>query len=93
MNEIKSLDNKIIVKPYSPNLGAVVTGINLSNPISSNDLICIKNMFNKFQVLFFQEQSEISPENHVALGKDFGPLHVHPAAPKMKGYPEIFEIQ
>ena len=92
MNEIKSLDNKIIVKPYSPNLGAVVTGINLSNPISSNDLICIKNMFNKFQVLFFQEQSEISPENHVALGKDFGPLHVHPAAPKMKGYPEVFEI-
>ena len=61
MNEIKSLDNKIIVKPHSPNLGAVVTGINLSHPLSSNDLICIKNMFNKFQVLFFQEQSEISP--------------------------------
>ena len=92
MNQIKNFDNKIIIKPHSPNLGGVVKGIDLSKPISSDNLIFIKKVFNKFQVLFFQEQSEISPENHIALGKCFGPLHVHPAAPKMKDYPEIFEI-
>ena len=36
--------------------------------------------------------SEISPENHIKLGRCFGDLHIHPAAPKMKNYPQIFEI-
>ena len=82
----------MIVKPYSPNLGAVVTGIDLSKPISDIELNFIKNAFHKFQVLFFKEQSEISPESQIILGKYFGELHIHPAAPKMKNYPEIFEI-
>ena len=42
--------------------------------------------------MFFQEQSEIPPQLQVNLGKSFGPLHVHPAAPTMDGHPEIFEI-
>lgn len=92
MNELKSIDNKIIVKPYSPNLGGVITGIDLSKPISNSELTFIKKAFNKFQVLFFQEQSEIPPQLQVNLGKSFGPLHVHPAAPTMDGHPEIFEI-
>ena len=33
MNQLKSIDNKIIVKPYSPNLGGVVTGIDLSKNV------------------------------------------------------------
>ena len=92
MNELKSIDNKIIVKPYSPNLGGVITGIDLSKPISNSELKFIKKAFNQFQVLFFQQQFEIPPEIQVRLGKSFGPLHEHPAAPTMKGYPEIFEI-
>ena len=42
--------------------------------------------------MFFQNQSEIPPNLQVKLGKSFGPLHVHPAAPTMEGHPEIFEI-
>ena len=82
----------MIAKPYSPNLGAVITGIDLSKPISDTELNFIKDTFHKFQVLFFQEQHEITPANQIALGKYFGALHIHPAAPKMKDYPEIFEI-
>ena len=48
MNELKSIDNKIIVKPYSPNLGGVITGIDLSKPISNSELTLIKKAFNKF---------------------------------------------
>jgi len=47
-------DNKIIVKPYSPNLGGVVTGIDLSKEISNSELDFIKDAFNQYQVLFFQ---------------------------------------
>ena len=92
MNEISALNNEITVKPYAPNIGGVVTGVDLSKDISDNELNFIKKAFYKFQVLFFQQQLEISPENHIKLGKSFGDLHIHPAAPKMKSFPEIFEI-
>ena len=82
----------MIVKPYSPNLGAVITGLDLSKSISEIEFKFIEDAFHRFQVLFFQEQVEISPQNQIKLGKYFGELHIHPAAPKMNNYPEIFEI-
>ena len=92
MNKLNVMNNFLNIKPYAPNLGAVITNIDLSIDISDAELKGIRDAFNKFQVLFFQNQSEISPENHIKLGKCFGDLHIHPAAPKMKNYPEIFEI-
>ena len=92
MKKIYDSKNDIIVKPFAPNLGAVITGIDLSNSISDTEIGIIKDAFHKFQVLFFQNQSEILPQNHIVLGQFFGDLHIHPAAPKMKNFPEIFEI-
>ena len=92
MKKIYDSKNDITVKPFAPNLGAIITGIDLSNSISDTEVRIIKDAFHKFQVLFFQNQSEILPQNHIVLGQYFGDLHIHPAAPKMKNYPEIFEI-
>ena len=92
MNEISALNNKITVNPYAPNIGGIITGVDLSKDISDYELNFIKEAFHKYQVLFFQQQLEISPVNHIKLGKCFGDLHIHPAAPKMKSFPEIFEI-
>ena len=92
LKEICNLSKEINVKPYAPNIGGVVTGVDLSKDISDYEQNFIKEAFHKYQVLFFQEQLEISPENHIKLGKCFGDLHIHPAAPKMKSFPEIFEI-
>ena len=92
MKIIDAFKNDIIVKPFAPNLGAIITGVDLSNSISDKEIGIIKDAFHKFQVLFFQNQSEILPQNHIALGQFFGDLHIHPAAPKMKNFPEIFEI-
>ncbi|MEE2774843.1 MAG: TauD/TfdA family dioxygenase [Pseudomonadota bacterium] len=82
----------MIVKPYCPNLGATVTGIDLSKDIDDQQLLQIKEAFLKYHVLFFQEQKEIKPELQIKLGQKFGKLHMHPAAPTMLDYPEIFEI-
>ena len=92
MNKLDLMNNSFNIKPFAPNLGAVITNVNLSNDINDADLKGIRDAFHKFQVLFFQNQSEISPENHIKLGRCFGDLHIHPAAPKMKNYPQIFEI-
>ena len=92
MNKLDVINNSLNIKPFAPNLGAVITNVDLSNDINDAELKGIRDAFHKFQVLFFQNQSEISPENHIKLGRCFGDLHIHPAAPKMKNYPQIFEI-
>ena len=80
------------IRPFSPNLGAYVSGIDLAKGISDEQFEQINKAFMKFQVLFFVNQNDIPPEIQINLGKAFGELHSHPAAPTMKGYPEIFEI-
>ena len=92
MNKLDIMNNCLNIKPFAPNLGAVITNVDLSNDINDAELKGIRDAFHKFQVLFFQNQSEILPENHIKLGRCFGDLHIHPAAPKMKNYPQIFEI-
>ena len=85
-------NSTIKIKPFCPNLGAVVTGIDLSEGITDNDFVTIKKAFLEYQVLFFQDQKEIAPKKQIEFGKMFGELHGHPAAPTMDGFPEIFEI-
>ncbi|MDP6219960.1 MAG: TauD/TfdA family dioxygenase, partial [Alphaproteobacteria bacterium] len=79
-------------RPFAPNLGAEIYGVDLAKPVSDAQFDDIKQAFLDYQVLFFKEQAEIPPELHVAFGKRFGRLHAHPAAPTMAGHPEIFEI-
>ena len=92
MNKLDVMNNSLNIKPFAPNLGAVITNVDLSNDINDAELRGIRDAFHKYQVLFFQNQSEISPKNHIKFGRCFGDLHIHPAAPKMKNYPQIFEI-
>ena len=92
MNKLDVMNNSFNIKPFAPNLGAIITNVDLSNDINDAELKVIRDAFHKYQVLFFQNQSEILPENHIKLGRCFGELHIHPAAPKMKNYPQIFEI-
>ena len=82
----------IEVRPYAPNLGAEVRGINLAEGLTADQFEEVHHAFLENQVLFFKEQAPIPPDTHIALGRMFGELHFHPAAPGKEGYPEIFEI-
>ena len=82
----------IKIEKFSPALGAIITGVDLSKQINDEQFEDIFQAFVDYQVLFFKDQNVIPPEQHVLFGKRFGPLHAHPAAPTMKGQPEIFEI-
>ena len=42
-------------------------------------------------VIFFRDQ-HITPDQHLAFGRLFGDLHVHPAAPHEPGKPELMII-
>ena len=93
MVAIKTNDfQHIEARPFAPNLGADIYGVDLSKPVPDDQFAEIRQAFLDYQVLFFKQQSEIPPDLHVTFGKRFGPLHTHPAAPTMDGHPEIFEI-
>jgi taurine dioxygenase len=81
----------IKVKPFAPNLGAEVRGIDLANGLTPEEFADVRHAWLEYQVLFFKEQSPIPPETHVEIGRMFGELHVHPAAPA-DGHPGIFVI-
>ena len=92
LDSIEKKYESISVKRFAPNLGAEVTGVDLSEDINEAQFSEILDAFHNYQVLFFKNQREISPKMQVKFGKRFGDLHTHPAAPTMDGHPEVFEI-
>jgi len=87
-----NVGRKIQVTPFSPALGGEVRGIDLANGLDEQSYREVRSAFLQFGVLFFKGQSEIPPAVQIAIGKMFGELHVHPAAPQMPGFPELFVI-
>lgn len=83
---------RLDVRRYEPALGAEIRGITLAEGLDDDTYREIRRALLEHQVLFFKEQREIPPDVQVAIGKMFGELHFHPAAPQMEGFPEVFEI-
>ena len=92
MTGMRETYRRIEVHRFSPALGAEVRGIELADGLDAATYAEVRRAFLEHQVLFFKDQREIPPAVQVAIGKRFGELHFHPAAPHMQGYPEIFEI-
>jgi len=82
----------IRVKPFAPALGGEVRGIDLANGLDEESYREVRAALCQFGVLFFKGQSEIPPAAQIAIAKMFGELHMHPAAPQMPGFPELFVI-
>ena len=80
--------NTIKVDKLTPIIGAEIDGIDLSRPLGATQLDEVQRALAENQVIFFRDQ-HISKEQHLAFGRLFGDLHVHPAAPSEKGMPEM----
>lgn len=84
----------IQINPVTPLIGAEVNGINLAT-VSESDVDVIKQAFLDHLVLFFRDQ-DLSVQEHIAFGKQFGELHLHPAAGDYFNHndvpPEILKI-
>lgn len=79
----------ITVAKVTPAIGAEVTGVDLANP-SLEQIEELKLALDQHLVLFFRDQT-MSPEQHLALGRHWGDLDIHPAAPNA-GPPELMVI-
>jgi len=80
------------IRPLTPALGAEVFGIDLSAQLSQAKIEAIRRALVAHQVIFFRDQ-HMSFEQHIALGKRFGSLHVHPLAQaNHPDHPELLRI-
>lgn len=82
----------IAVTPVTPVIGVAVSGVDLTARLADDQRADLVQALANHNVLFFRDQPELTPEQHIAFGKNFGDLHVHPASPHMPGHPEIMEI-
>ena len=81
----------IDVSPLTPTIGAVVEGVDLAQPMDDAVFEEVHRAWMEHLVLFMREQ-DMTPEQHLAFGRRFGELHVHPAAPYAHGNPELMVI-
>ena len=81
----------IAVDKLTPIIGAEITGVDLSKPLSNQQFDEIHRAFAENLVIFFRDQT-LTPEQHLAFGKLWGELHIHPAAPHEPGLPPLMKI-
>jgi len=65
------------ISPVTPTIGAVVHGVDLSQPLEEGTRQVLQDAWMEHLVLFFRDQS-LDPALLQTLGRRFGPLHVHP---------------
>ena len=83
--------DSIEVKPLSPNVGARVIGIDLSQPLSSVQVADLTSALAHDGVLQFRNQP-MDKEKLVRLGRQFGRLHLHTGIKHDPAFPEITAI-
>ncbi|MCZ7436835.1 TauD/TfdA family dioxygenase [Micromonospora sp. WMMC241] len=72
-------------------LGARVRGIDL-NTLTDDGFTLIHDLLLAHQVVFVAGQTGLTPEAHVAFGRRFGEVELHPYLPRLEGHPEIVVI-
>lgn len=75
---------------YTPNVGLVIEDVDLAN-IDDDTIAEIRRAVAENCVVFFRNQ-QLTVEEHIAFGRRFGELDVHPAAANATGHPEILVI-
>jgi taurine dioxygenase len=85
--------NTITIKPLNPVIGAELHGLDLRQELPEEDIRAVKAALDRYQVVFFRDQ-DLSAEQHLAFGRRFGELHVHPSVrgkPRDQ-WPEIMPV-
>jgi taurine dioxygenase len=75
----------------SPRIGTEVLGIDLAQPLPDAAIRCLDDLLVQRKELFFREQA-ITAAQHVAFGRRFGELEVHPFLGNDAAAPEIVHL-
>jgi len=80
------------VAPLTPILGAEVTNVDLSKPLTNAEFDAVHEAFVTHSVLVFRDQ-DLTPESMIDFSRRFGPLMVHVLKESLlDGHPEIYKL-
>ncbi len=66
------------IRPLQPTIGAEISGVDLSKPISDAVRDEIRAAVLKYKVIFFRDQP-LTNDEHADFARNFGPLYTHPS--------------
>src|SRR5580700_6153065 len=81
----------ITVDKLTPIIGGEIGGVDLAQPLGNRTIDEIHRALAENSVIFFHDQ-HLSEDQHLAFGRLFGELHIHPAAPHAPGHPGLMII-
>ncbi|KAG0051651.1 hypothetical protein BGZ83_003481 [Gryganskiella cystojenkinii] len=76
---------------YTPKFGTELHGIRLSQ-LTEQQSEELAALIAERGVVFFRDQEDLNLDEHVKLGKRWGPLHVHPLIPHNQANPEVIVL-
>ena len=80
------------LSPLTPNLGAEVSGLELSLDLDDAEFHALYHAFLRYQVLLFPPQ-DLPPGNQVAFARRFGEVQVHVMSQyHADGHPELYRL-
>jgi len=79
------------IHPIAGALGAEISGVELSQPLSDGTFKEIRQALLDHLVIFFRDQ-DITPDQHLAFAKRFGETVQYPLVKGLEGYPEIMTV-
>ncbi len=79
------------IEQLSEHIGAEISDVDLGN-LGSDEITEIKSAWLDHKVLVFRDQ-HITTEDHIAFGRNFGELEIHPFAENLDDYPEVILLE
>jgi taurine dioxygenase len=71
----------LTVEPVTATIGAEVSGIDLAEELTDETIGEIRAALLEWKVLFFRDQHRLDRAGHIAFGRRFGDLEIHPGTP------------
>src|ERR1700691_1271012 len=82
----------IEVVPLTLHIGAEIRGVDLSQPLSAEQVKEVRDAFVKWKVIFFRGQN-LDHAQHVAMARQFGdPTIGHAVFGHVEGFPEVYSV-
>jgi taurine dioxygenase len=82
----------LTIEPLTTTIGAELGGVDLADDLSDETIAAIRAALLDWKVIFFRDQHRLGRDEHVAFGRRFGDLEVHPLTPEGQSHPEVFVL-
>jgi taurine dioxygenase len=83
---------RLSVEPLTARIGAEIHGVDLRQELHDEVIAEIRKALLTYKVIFFRDQ-DISQEMHIAFGRRFGELDIHPLTAKDQPNPEVYQLK